>query len=500
MRAIGVTLYWSHHEIRFPNDDHKEKEQSKAISYLRRAIDLIENDKMERAYTLRLLSQIHAHQDEYDDAVSALDASLANFADVTFSKDPEKQKKWVENECRSVYMSKAWYLLRLEKKDTALDMYNEARNLAKDGTIGGTWLDDIIYILDEKKDTDGHIVMDALKSWTDTERNSWFEFSLKYWTNFSALGRMYSAAKLSGETDIVLEWLNAFGKTLQPRSLIFFNLKEASSDFYNRVLDDVDRAKEELRNALMIQPKTDGRGEDIFHERISAVRMKLAGTIFSQFRKSCDPQQKEALVQEMRLPGMTTDDEIRESHIGMLNANMLRIMGPAREYQKAMDGIFKTCIDALEDNISWNDGYSLRLLVKVLSSLDSLERDACITLSLQFSVLDKSIYDNGADFKTASESGDTEGLIEQADTASEELGETGREKANTDINRELQSVLSTLDGLERNARTTLSLQFSIHDKSIYDNGADSKTTSKSGDTGGVEGAEVADKGTFLETQ
>jgi len=419
MRAIGVKLYSTHYDV--PDEERKKKIRSDAISYLKRAVDSIESDKMEKAHTLLLLGHHHAYQEEYQDALDALDASLENFADATFNTDPDKQKKEMDDVCRGIYLNKAWYLFLTEKKDTALDMYNEARNLTKDGTIGGWWLDDITRILDEKRDPDGHRLMDALKSWTEKERNSWFETSLDYWADLSALGRMYRAAKLTGETDTVLEWLNAFGRTLHPRSLVLFNLKAALADFYNRVLDNVDKAKEEMRTALSIQPKVDGSGEDMFNERISAVRMTLAGTIFSQFRNSCDPQRKEALLEEMKtLPGMRTDDEFRESHIGMLIANMLRIMGPAREYQKAMEGIFKTCIDGLEDNISFNDGDSLRLLAKVLGSLDDLERDARITFSSQFSILDKSIYENGAGSKAASGSGEAERSSEQTDTATEE--------------------------------------------------------------------------------
>jgi hypothetical protein len=66
----------------------------------------------------------------------------------------------------------------------------------------------------------------------------------------------------------------------------------------------------------------------------------------------------------------------------MLLAHMLRIMGEVREYQNAMDRIFQTCLNGLEDNVSWNDGGSLRLLARVLSSLDGLERNAGITLSV----------------------------------------------------------------------------------------------------------------------
>jgi hypothetical protein len=82
-------------------------------------------------------------------------------------------------------------------------------------------------------------------------------------------------------------------------------------------------------------------------------------------------------------------------------------MGPAREYQNTLQRIFRTCIEGLEDTVSWNDADSLRLLAKVLASLDGLERDASIALSAQFSILDRSIYEDSA---TGSEDSDIESV------------------------------------------------------------------------------------------
>jgi hypothetical protein len=64
---------------------------------------------------------------------------------------------------------------------------------------------------------------------------------------------------------------------------------------------------------------------------------------------------------------------------------------PARKYQEAMEKLFTVCIRGLEDGVSFNDGPSLRLLTKVLSLMPNLERDACISYSAQFSILDRNI-------------------------------------------------------------------------------------------------------------
>ena len=100
-------------------------------------------------------------------------------------------------------------------------------------------------------------------------------------------------------------------------------------------------------------------------------------------------------------------------------------MGPAREYQNALDQIFKTCINGLEDSVSWNDSDSLRLLAKVLASLDGLERDARITLSAQFSILDRTIVESEAGGESSeSESGEGADQEEPTTTAHNETPAT----------------------------------------------------------------------------
>lgn len=84
-------------------------------------------------------------------------------------------------------------------------------------------------------------------------------------------------------------------------------------------------------------------------------------------------------------------DELQESQVGMLKAYMHRVLGPSREYQQSMETLFSVCVAGLEDGVSYNDGPSLRLLTKVLSSLPGLERDACISYTAQFSILDRDL-------------------------------------------------------------------------------------------------------------
>ncbi|KAF2683371.1 hypothetical protein K458DRAFT_418980 [Lentithecium fluviatile CBS 122367] len=123
--------------------------------------------------------------------------------------------------------------------------------------------------------------------------------------------------------------------------------------------------------------------------------MRLTGMIYGKFQATSDPQRKEVLLNELKsIPRIHIKDDLKDSHVGMLLGNMLRVMGPAREYHRYMEEAFATCITGLEDGVSYNDGPSLRLLAKILSSLNGLERDAQIAYSAQYSALDRSIEDS----------------------------------------------------------------------------------------------------------
>jgi hypothetical protein len=165
--------------------------------------------------------------------------------------------------------------------------------------------------------------MDTLKSWSDKDRFQWLEFCLEYGFDTADLVYWYKPAKATGETDLVLGWLNAWGKTLAPWSPSLFRLKRAIAIFYDRVLEDKAKTKEILREALAVQPKDDGNQvSDLLALLMSDIRAELASIIYSQFKETSGANRKETLLAEMKnLPGMDSDD-FEESHIGMLLADM----------------------------------------------------------------------------------------------------------------------------------------------------------------------------------
>ncbi|KAF2265868.1 hypothetical protein CC78DRAFT_567200 [Lojkania enalia] len=423
LRAIGTRLYWAATEL--DNEDRSKELKAKAIVYLSESIGNMEGDKLEKGATLFTLTRMHMWMEDYEKAGVTVDNAIQNFINAKSELLPARLVELEDiSSLWELYVYKANCSAKLQGIDAALAMFGKAREEAGDQTISGYYLDDITRILDEKNDPDGHRLMEALKSWSDKERTLWFEWCTDYVADLSALGRMHRAVQLTQETDLMLKWLHTYEATLNPRSLALFNLKASLADFYSKVLGNLDKAKEIMRAILSSQPKTDN--EWALHYTVSAVRMDLAGLIFSQFRYSSDPAQKEALLKEVKsLPGTRSDDEFAESHIGMLIANMVRIMGPAREYHRYMDQIFKICINGLEDGVSSNDGDSLRLLAKVLGSLDGLERDARITLSMQFCIINREIHHGGDSSKLPSENGELEGKQQMTKEARDETGKEG---------------------------------------------------------------------------
>ncbi|KAH7128114.1 hypothetical protein B0J11DRAFT_504607 [Dendryphion nanum] len=449
-RAIGTRIMDISYEA--ADDDSRKQLQTGGIPYLTKAIELAGDDNLLKALVYRTFTRLYQQQKEYQTSIEFADKSIACFEQSASEQDPKVKNDWKLNYwVYYMYIYKAECYLDGDNKEDALRMYKEARRTTGDDDIlEGAELESLTRTLDETTDPDGTRLMAELKDWTEKERHLWFNWSFEWWTEETSLARMFRAAHLTGETAILLDWFAVYERTLPPRSLLVFNIKAATADFYHKKLKDLEKAKQFMRAALTIQPQLDTDYDYVFHHRISYVRLNLAGLVFEEFRTSLNPTLKETCLDSMKalLPGRA-DQDLRESHIDMLIANMLRIIGPAREYQKCMDQIFKACIDGLEDGVSWNDGDSLRLLAKVLSSLDGLEKDARIAISAQFSVLDRTIFDSEKKSQAGSENGETEEPAQNGDSGETESpaqdGENAEAKANGEVT-EGQDVPATTEG------------------------------------------------------
>jgi hypothetical protein len=117
-----------------------------------------------------------------------------------------------------------------------------------------------------------------------------------------------------------------------------------------------------------------------------------------EFRDTKDPQEKSRLYAEMKSlafrnhVALADDFEPYESQTAIPMALMARKLDPASEFQSSMEEIFKGCVAALTDKDGWNDSDAFRLLAKVLAWVPGLEQDAQISISLQFSCVDKEVF------------------------------------------------------------------------------------------------------------
>ena len=392
-RSIATKLYDCANKY---TGDRRTGMQVEAIQQLETCASM-EKDALRRGTTYIILAKLHLREKAHQKAIEAVDVAQDALSGLDLSVAFQtKLSPMLEPALLEIF--KGVSLNGLGKKDEAFEMYKQAREIRLNGKmepVGGIWLNQITLLLDEKMDPDGHRLLDAFKSWTNKERNKFFSYCMLNWkTAFSSILRLFRATLLTNAAAYVLECLNSFGKTLARRSLIFFNLKTSIVRFYKDVCGDLDKAKQTLLDALDLKTTGEGSEEDVIGERVASARIDLAEVIFAQFRVSTDPERKEALVKEMMaIPGMTTENIMRSSVISLFLANMLRIMGPAREYQRTMETLFQLFMDALEDNVAWNDSTSLRLLARVLTAVPGLERDARIAISAQWSVLDRALYE-----------------------------------------------------------------------------------------------------------
>lgn len=417
LRSIGVVLFHALDEVNDETDDSDNEDQVKqvrnaAVKYLNQSLSLTGNDHFEKGATLYIMGKFSSERELNEEATKYFDQASMEFSKIDTESGPftREQMEDLFNPW-DIPTLKARCLQDLGETSAALEVFNQARSMAGDGTIDREDIEALINVFDDEYDPNGRLLMENIKNWSKKERNVWLGICVEDQGDMSSLEKVYGAAKVSGEKMLVLEWLTEYGRMLPSRSSTNFNLEIAQATFYKNVLGDVEKAKDTMRSALDFLPKRNGFNEYALQRRISTVRMDLADIIFTQFCASSDPGRKMVLLHEIKsLPGMKSDDAFKESHVGMLVANMLRIMGPAQDYQEYMDGIFKTCIEGLEDSLSWNDGSSLRLLAKVLGCLDGLQDDARIALSSQFSIMDRTIY-YGSEEDTES-SPKTNGFVE----------------------------------------------------------------------------------------
>ncbi|KAJ6196522.1 hypothetical protein J3E72DRAFT_243669 [Bipolaris maydis] len=431
LRAIGATL--CDYGYDYSDIERQNATLTEGASYLKQAVERMECDKQEKIETLRLLAPKYLWIDQHWEAIKYYDQAY----DMLPDPDSEGLTKAQQTEFMDIRLdilaAKASAFEELKQSEDALRIYNEARRFSGEMPLPGARLDDITMLFKEENDPDGSRLINEVKTWTERERNNWFQYCFEGWVDNAAVTRMQRAAKLTGETDLLLSWLYTLAKTLPEESYYLFNVRGAIASLYYPVMGDIEKGKALRQEILAMNPKPESWFEETMNEKKTDHRLKLAEILFHEFQNCSDPMKKEALIETLRtLPSAHVDDDLQESHVGMLLANMLRIMGPAKEYQKHMNELFSACMNGLEDSVSWNDSSSLRLLSKVLGSLDGLERDAKIACTAQFSILDRSIHYKNTDTNGSETESNGDSTEEDAENKSGE--KTAQESTSSEQN------------------------------------------------------------------
>lgn len=327
-----------------------------------------------------LLATIQTSLDDNDNALTSIQQSLS-------MADGASRRL-----LREAYVKKAEIHAKLEDYDGAIESYGKARQSDPDELLKGDFLQNEFRVWHEKEKA-----MDLVKNWTPYERLAAMTWEFAE-TDTHLLVFMKAAIK-AGEGDLLVETykqvirlLDNFEAGAPLRvSLAQWYLMSDSSDA------NLQLAKEQLL-AVLDTPSTGDAFRFTNEWPADTLHTALSGAtdaIYEQFRFTADRKRKKELLVEVQ--GLL-DRELAHSvplaqswlvHWKVVVAKMVRKMGPASDYQQMLEQAFRDTLDALEDNVSWNDGASLVTLAEVLSSLAGLEREAQIALSAMFSKLDR---------------------------------------------------------------------------------------------------------------
>lgn len=167
------------------------------------------------------------------------------------------------------------------------------------------------------------------------------------------------------------------------------------ADYHQMVRGDHGAAKEVLRRLL---DYVETAGKMPFGPFPQTVIWRIVDNLMEEFRRATNPAKKVSALDELKVMLLRLqynageDFEPSQSETTIPLALMTRKLGPAIQFQEIMQKAFDGCIANLSDNTGTNDSSSFRLLSKVLSCIEGLEKEASISLSCQFYIMDMEIH------------------------------------------------------------------------------------------------------------
>jgi len=178
-----------------------------------------------------------------------------------------------------------------------------------------------------------------------------------------------------------------FVETFSPSSKIWLQMEEAT--FARQALGESELSKK-LLHEIINNPKSQDW-------RVAEACNRLAEIFYEEFRLSKDPHVKKRALDETRklldklAEVLPEHFNSAESHITATVALMLRRLGPSLELFDRLNGAFRNCLDNLRDDTGANDSDALRRLARVLSCLPGFDKEASISLTTQFYIIDEDI-------------------------------------------------------------------------------------------------------------
>lgn len=365
------------------------------------------------------VAAILAHSRHYDAALTAISAAAGDLGDTTESsesfrtlhllaaiqsnlKDYEAAQESITRamtrhdgispeHLRRAYITQAEIYTDLEKTDEAIESYEQARQANPTEPLRGEFLRDEFDVWNEN-----HKAMELVKEkWTLQERLEWMtrDFSADESHHYDFM----IAAIDANEHDFVVEvyqeiigLLDHFdaGVPLRNSFAYWYHINGDNASIRTQCLAILDST---LNSSNGESYRFTGEAAD--YAMYCAIS-RLADTIYEEFRSTADRAEKARLFDEAkglmdrRLAHAVTLQKSSQVHYKVTLARMARKLGPLHEFEDILNQAFTFTIDALMDDISWNDSWNLELLSSVLSSLDGLEREAQIALSAMFSKVD----------------------------------------------------------------------------------------------------------------
>ncbi|KAI3400781.1 hypothetical protein diail_1990 [Diaporthe ilicicola] len=329
---------------------------------------------------LHLLATIRNSLKDYEDAQNSITRALS----CQDSVSPEH--------VRRAYVAQAEIYSNLDNADEAINSYEKARQVSSTEPLRGEFLRSEFDAWNEN----GRAIELMKNKWTLHERLEWMTWSYDYYEGhhndfmFAAVDAN-ECAFVSETYEEIISLLDNFDAGMPLRNNFARWLRLSSGDLElpkKQVLAILDSTLTD--NNSESYRLTNEDPESVFNNAL----VFSSNIIYEQFRATADRPTKARLFEEAK--GLMSRQlahavVLKKSWLvyhKVVLARMARKLGPLHEFEEFLDQAFNETLDALMDDVAWNDQMNLELLSHVLSSLNGLEREAEIAFSAWFSKLE----------------------------------------------------------------------------------------------------------------